>query len=796
MRPRWSKILADLWSSKGRTILVVLAIAVGVFAVGMVSNSYLYLLNSSNSNYESINPASTFIVGVSDFDEDLLNVIRKIPEIDDADGRRVQSLRISLNGEWFTLQLSGIDFDKARHNLVEPITGVPAPNDRQLLIDQSAYFLTDFAVGDTAIIELRDGKQYEMPIVGTVRDFNSNPSINSGAINAYVTPETFEWFGQPTAFNYLTLTPVENHTDYNHAQTIAAIAKDAVEAAGYRVGGSIIMPEPGVSPINFMLNTIQIVLGTMAIASLAISAFLVFNTMSALLLSQTKQIGIMKAIGASVWDLIGIYLILVVAFGILAFIIAVLPAAWASEAFAKFIGAPHMMDIRLLPFRLPKKIIALELLVAIVVPVLGALPAVLGGARISVLEAISSHGLGDQFGQSLLDNTLSRVRTITGPTILSIGNIFRNKQRVALTLGTLVLGGGVFIGVISAKASADRTVDELSQANLFDIEMYLTRPQRASEVERLAMEVEGVVSAEGWFVSSSTFIEASGDEGNFMNLLGVPQGSEMARPKIIKGRWLLPDDKNAIVVDSSLLRTNPDLEIGDSITLKINGREESWTVVGIYQLLGFIIYNISYVNQDYLTQLTQTSDRVVRLRLNTTDHQPAFQNEVAARVDSHLRKSNIFISQFDTNTSLRRVLEEQFGIMTSVLIAMSMLITLVGGLGLAGTMSMNVMERMREIGVMRAVGASNRAILRIVMIEGLLMALMSWFISLLLAWPVGVALSQTLGKEMVNGNLRYVYSIPGALIWLVVVMVTAAGAGYGPALRASRLTVRDVLAYE
>ncbi len=60
---------------------------------------------------------------------------------------------------------------------------------------------------------------------------------------------------------------------------------------------------------------------------------------------------------------------------------------------------------------------------------------------------------------------------------------------------------------------------------------------------------------------------------------------------------------------------------------------------------------------------------------------------------------------------------------------------LVGGLGLAGTMSMNVLERTREIGVMRAVGASDGAVLRVILVEGLLMAGLSWFLAIFLAVP-------------------------------------------------------------
>lgn len=139
---------------------------------------------------------------------------------------------------------------------------------------------------------------------------------------------------------------------------------------------------------------------------------------------------------------------------------------------------------------------------------------------------------------------------------------------------------------------------------------------------------------------------------------------------------------------------------------------------------------------------------------------------------------------------------EQVNIVVVVLTAMSLLILLVGGLGLAGTMSMNVMERTREIGVMRAVGAADGMVIRIVIVEGLLMAILSWIPAVVLAWPVGLTLGRMAGRELVNGPLSYVYSVTGVVIWLLLVLSIAVLASYGPALKASRLAVQDVLAYE
>jgi putative ABC transport system permease protein len=113
-----------------------------------------------------------------------------------------------------------------------------------------------------------------------------------------------------------------------------------------------------------------------------------------------------------------------------------------------------------------------------------------------------------------------------------------------------------------------------------------------------------------------------------------------------------------------------------------------------------------------------------------------------------------------------------------------------------GTMSINVIERTREIGVMRAVGASDGSVLKIFMVEGLFIGVLSWFVGALLALPIGKLLSDAVGIAFTDFPLNYTFSVRGTLLWLAVVLVLAALASFLPSRSASRLTVREVLAYE
>jgi len=150
----------------------------------------------------------------------------------------------------------------------------------------------------------------------------------------------------------------------------------------------------------------------------------------------------------------------------------------------------------------------------------------------------------------------------------------------------------------------------------------------------------------------------------------------------------------------------------------------------------------------------------------------------------------------ETTASLRENIEYQFNIVVVLLSIMAVLIAAVGGLGLMGTMSINVLERTREIGVMRAVGASDGAVLKIFLVEGLFIGLLSWLVGALLSLPISKLLSDGVGVALVDAPLSYAFSFKGAILWLGAVLVLSGLASLLPAWSAARLTVREVLAYE
>jgi putative ABC transport system permease protein len=129
-----------------------------------------------------------------------------------------------------------------------------------------------------------------------------------------------------------------------------------------------------------------------------------------------------------------------------------------------------------------------------------------------------------------------------------------------------------------------------------------------------------------------------------------------------------------------------------------------------------------------------------------------------------------------------------------MLIAAAVLLGLIGGLGLASMMTVNVLERTREIGIMKAVGALPSTILKIVVGEAVVVAVLSWLAALIVALPLTGAIGQ-FAAGMFGSPLPFAISVTGASLWLAILVALALVASAAPARRASTSIVREALAY-
>ena len=238
----------------------------------------------------------------------------------------------------------------------------------------------------------------------------------------------------------------------------------------------------------------------------------------------------------------------------------------------------------------------------------------------------------------------------------------------------------------------------------------------------------------------------------------------------------------------------PDITVGSELKLKINGRETDWRVVGI--VAGTPPAPLLHVNYPYMARRMGAIDRAGVAIAVTRQHDPASQAAAAKALEEHFESVGMEVSNRQTSNDERMQIAAQFNVLIVFLLIMAVILAVVGAIGLTGTMSLNVLERTREIGVMRAIGASDGSVFRIVVVEGLLIGLISWFVGAILAFPLGKVLSDAIGSITLRSSLDYVYSFSGLAMWLAIAGVLAVFASLLPARNATKVSVRDVLAYE
>jgi putative ABC transport system permease protein len=270
----------------------------------------------------------------------------------------------------------------------------------------------------------------------------------------------------------------------------------------------------------------------------------------------------------------------------------------------------------------------------------------------------------------------------------------------------------------------------------------------------------------------------------------------LIQPIITAGRWLETGDESAIVIGNHILNIFPDLKVGDWLTIEIDGKTTDWHIVGVYSITGNVSPPLLYVNYEYLSRLTGLPDQVYSVRVLTDQHDAVTQKRISDQIRALYEGQGIGVNSVQLGADFIRDQKAQTDILVYFMLSMAVMIAIVGGLGLMGTMSINVLERTREIGVMRAIGASNADIQGIVIVEGMVVGLVSWAISILLAIPITGILCFGVGMAIMTSPMPAVYGLSGIVAWLVFTLILAAIASALPARRASRLTVRDTLAYE
>ena len=809
MKPRWRKVIHDLLDNKARTLLVVLSIAVGVFSIGVIAGAYQIISNDMSASYSANKPANVEL-RMSNFDEDMLTMIYNQRGVEAAEGRRVFNMRVRVPGteKWTTLDMTAVDdFEKNAIDLLTPIEGQIMPKKRQVLLEEDALQHIDTGVGGMLEFQLPDGSTKTLPVVGIVQDTAAGAGDFLASPSGYITMDTLEYLGQPRLFNRALVMVSEAGDDIFHIRDMGAKLKDKLE----KNGSTVIRLRFSKTHEHPLANTVNAILGilmALGILIVFLSSSLIANTLNALLNQHLRYIGVIKLVGGQRRQVFSMYLTLIMAFGILALMIAIPLGGQGAYGLALFISGE--MNFSLLGYRIVPMALMVQILVGLLVPIIAGLVPVLNGSRVTVLRALSG-GLDEEHKRSKggeerlpwfdwIQVKATRVLAKRGihiprPFVISLRNTFRRKSRLALTLFTLTMGGAIFIAVFNVRVTLHDYIGQIGKYFVADISVDFDKPYRLIEIEQKLRDVDGIQHVEGWQFVSGELLDENSQVLENINIFGPPADSQLIDPILVAGRWIHEEDVRKLTVSESALKYFPNLKPGDQINLKIDGREEIWEVIGIFKFVdreGVL----AYAPYEYVSKVNHLVNRAFSFRLVTDGHDRPYQDAKAEELDKYFRDLGFKVRMAEAGRASLDTAVESLDTLVVFLLIMAVLTAIVGSMGLTGTMGMNVLERTREIGIMRAIGADDRAVMRTVIAEGVFIGMISFGLAVILSIPFTYLLSTIVSLAVFQTPIDVVFTYSGYAIWLGLVLALSALASILPARNAARLTIREVLAYE
>jgi putative ABC transport system permease protein len=358
-----------------------------------------------------------------------------------------------------------------------------------------------------------------------------------------------------------------------------------------------------------------------------------------------------------------------------------------------------------------------------------------------------------------------------------------------LTLGLLSTGGALFIGGLNVATAWQRDVDEGFANRHYDLEARLIDTGRVEPLADRLRTMPGVRNVEAWGYApagiarpdgvETVFTYPDGGHGSF-SIRGVPEATSLVTFPVTAGRWLRPGDTNAVVLNSMAKNPLPNAKVGDSLTLSVDGRDTVWRIVGTVREVGSPA--VAYVTQPAFQQRIGPP-RDLRI---ATDDVPAVQRALRAEKVSRVTLST---------AELREAVDGHVYLLIFALVALAVLMAIVGVLGLASATGTSVAERTREFGIMRAIGATPRTVITVVLSETIFVGLLSLVIAGLLALPISFFVGNLIGDLAFRTPLPLTVSPLAIATWAFIALAGSALAGTAPARRASGFTIRDALAY-
>ncbi len=774
-----TKAIKDVTRRKLRTGLTVGGIAIGVMgltAVGVASSQLRATLQATNdtSGLPDIQFVTTPVTAAN------VDILNHQPNVKVAQPQTYVPARWVVPAGHATLGIVGLSNfgDREFNNLLLTAGQLPGPN--QILMERADLPLKSFQVADQIQLQV-NGSAVFMRISG----ISQTPGVPSGSLfgrgTAYMRQADLQaLYGVPgpNVFN-VRLQDYGQHAA-SAKQLAAALLASGVTVLQTTVGHDVAGGNGSILDGTF---TIMQVLSAIA---LLLSIFLLLSTITTLLAEQVPIIGTMKAIGASRAQVIRNYLSGVAIYGalgtIIGFGLGLLVGAFVVGTFGSFLG------LYAASFSIPPALVVQVLLVGMGVPLLAALFPLLAGTRVTVQQALSGYGVEHRAsGRGIWLRVVSGAFGFLPQTIrLGTRNLFRRRTRAFLTLLALAVSGAAFLAVQTTSAAFNSVLDQAFATYRADVWAMLSDPQPLEKLKPLVAQVPGVDQV---YPGSMAFVKTNWGQAEIFT-----PDSGGYRQQVLQGRWFRPEDTDAVLLNESVAQKTG-LKLGDWISFHNDLYSGRWQVIGIARDysnpvgLGVMLAPLSEVNAfQHLPP-----NFVDHLLITSTSSRQSDIDTVSSRVDDILIQAGL---QANVSTTAAQNASNQsaFLILYVLFYSVVAIVALVGAIGLFNALAMGILERRREIGILRSMGATGRKVAQVFLAEGIGLGVVGWITAVVIGIPTAYGFIALLSQVLLR--VPFAFNPMSLVVMFGFIVTVAAIASLGPVWAASRIRIAQTLRYE
>ena len=786
------KAWRDLGRRRARSILTSATIALAVAGIGMLAVPTLIDHTMSVEVRETHLYDLTLAVRDMAFNDDTSRELAAIPNVEAVSARVTYSTRALIGDRRVPATLWGVDdFTQQSIDVVRVTSGAVAAGG-QVLADDGNTNTVDVSLdaGDSLRLVAADGSVASLEVSGVARNlaFRQGPWNNPKQLILYATNDTVRALAGVSGVNSLAF-----RLDDTEPGAVDATATRLRTWLDANVGPDALTDLPvtrdeGDWPGRVFAHQMTTFVYVLAGLALITAVFLIANTMNTVMAEQTAEIGVMKAIGGRRRQIAGVFLraaLYLAVFGVLAgmpigIAIAHLIANFVTSS---VLGVPGRFGVSL-------TVVAFSAAFAVVLTIGASVPALRRALRIPVREALQSRGAVAAFGVSPIDRFLVHGRLLPRTIRFGARNLVRNKRRTAATTLQIALAVATALGFLNMAVSFGRALEKDYSVIAWDASMYAPAgaPRLDAAAREIAAGTAGVERVEPVLLNT---IEYAGET---YSVFGMTD-SALYRPELRDGRWYSAEEARqgtpVAVVGPNVAREKG-LEPGDTVTVTTAGGEMDLQIVGVdrSQQGGGRAF---YVPLRWLQQATGWGDTTNMLWLSMTPNDDGAIDRSTNEVEDALTTAGYRVAPEKLH-SLKAENKAANDAILNMIIMVGGVVVAIGMVGLVNAITMNVIERTREIGILRCLGARARDIRRAFAAESVVQAMLGWILGI----PLGLLLSWGLARltlTIMELEIATVFDASTALIVLAATIVLAALIVVGPVRRATRINTGDALRY-